>query len=66
MKRIRVKEKCIELEEGRPDDLVEAIRDDDLPVGTYGRGAFDGHDQLLLRHLLLCVPRLRYPHGLKW
>lgn len=36
---------------GGPDDLFEVIRDDGLPVRSHGGRTFNGHDQLLLRHI---------------
>lgn len=36
---------------GGPNDLFEVIRDDGLPVRSHGGRTFDGHDQLLLRHI---------------
>ena len=34
-----------------PDDLVQVIGNNGLPIGTHGGSAFNGHDQLLLRHV---------------
>jgi hypothetical protein len=31
-------------------DILKVIRNNGLPEGTHSRGAFNGHDQLLLRH----------------
>ena len=40
----------MESEAIRPDDLFKVLRNNGLPEGPHGRGAFNGHDQLPLRH----------------
>ena len=40
-----------EREEGEPDHLVEIIHENGVPIGSHSSGAFDGNDELFLRHL---------------
>lgn len=50
----------MESETIRPDDLFKVLRNNGLPEGPHGRGAFNGHDQLPPRHCVAVDGLLNY------